>query len=425
MNDAPPPPGPAPGPLTEHHAHLLQLGRSLSMCDLSGAVSREDATERLDAHARPLPADAWVLAHGARPEAWPDPRFPGIADLDRVAGGRPLCAWCFDYHALVANTEAMRRAGVTPDSVFEHGRVVLDERGRPTGVLLEHAALELWNAVPEPNGPERAPLLLAACRHLAGLGYEEVHDLKAQPWLGAALAELDRAGELPVRVRLYALLDDLDHLHATQRSWRTDRVSLAGGKIFVDGTLNSRTAWMLRPYAEAPPGLERGLPMMTPDAIETAVRRVDALGLPLAAHAIGDGAVRALLDAVERVRPKTPGFRIEHAELVDAADTPRFAALGVIASLQPCHLLADIEALRRAVPARLGRVLPIRELIDSGLEPGRGLVFGSDVPIVRADPGDSIQAAVHRRRANTPLEQAVSPEQSVDEHAAWACFRTA
>ncbi|MCC5822133.1 MAG: amidohydrolase [Phycisphaerales bacterium] len=420
MTDAPPPTG-----LTEHHAHLLQLGRSLSMADLSKAASREDMLERLDAHARGLPPEAWLLAHAARPEAWPDPRWPGIADLDRVAGGRPLCAWCFDYHALAANTEALRRAGISPDSRFEHGRVVLDDRSQPTGVLLEHAALALWSSVPEPSESDRAPLLLAACRHLADLGYQEAHDLKAQPWLGAVLADLDRAGELPLRVRLYALLEDLDHLYATRRDWQTDRVTLAGGKIFVDGTLNSRTAWMLHPYAEAPPGLERGLPMMTPDEIETAVRRADALNLPLAAHAIGDGAVRAVLDAVERARPKAAGFRIEHAELIDAADVPRFARLGVTASLQPCHLLADIEALGRAVPDRLDRVLPIRDLLESGLTPGSGVVFGSDVPIVRADPGDSIQAAVHRRRANMSVEQAVSPEQSVDEPTAWACFRTA
>lgn len=408
--------------LIEGHCHLLQLGRSLTMADLAPAVSREHLLELLAAHARTLPPDAWLLAHAARPESWPDPRWPDLADLDRVAGDRPLCAWCFDYHAIAANTQALRRAGITPATIFEHGRVALDATGQPTGILLEHAALALWKAVPEPTESDRPRLLTAACRHLADLSFTEAHDMKAQPWLGHALAELDRAGDLPVRVRLYALLDDLDHLHATRPDWQTDRVTLAGGKIFTDGTLNSRTAWMLHPYAEAPPGLGHGLPMMPPKDIETAVRRVDALNLPLAAHAIGDGAVRATLDAIERARPKAKGFRIEHAELIDAADTPRFAALGVIASLQPCHLLADIEALHRAVPHRLDRVLPVRDLLVTGLVPGKDLVFGSDVPIVRADPMDSIQAAVHRRRSNTPPEQAVSPEQAIDESTAWACF---
>lgn len=408
--------------LVEGHCHLLQLGRSLSMVDLSAAVSREHLLELLADRARTLPADAWLLAHAARPESWPDPRWPDLADLDRVASGRPLCAWCFDYHAIAANTHALRRAGITPTTTFEHGRVVLDASGQPTGVLLEHAALALWKAVPEPAEYERPSLLIAACRHLADLGFAEAHDMKAQPWLGDALARLDRAGDLPLRVRLYALLDDLDHLHATRGDWQTDRVTLAGGKIFTDGTLNSRTAWMLHPYADAPPDLSRGLPMMSPADIKAAVRRVDTLGLPLAAHAIGDGAVRATLDAIEHARPKATGFRVEHAELIDADDIPRFAALGVTASLQPCHLLADIEALHRAVPHRLDRVLPVRDLLATGLVPGAGIVFGSDVPIVRADPSDSIRAAVHRRRANTPPEQAVSPEQAIEESTAWACF---
>lgn len=420
--DEPPATEPAATGLTEHHAHLLMLGRSLTMADLSACADRDDMLERIAAHARSLAPDAWVLAHGARPEAWPDPAWPNRDLLDSAGGGRPVCAWCFDQHALAASTAALESAGIDAGTRIDHGRVVLDGAGRPTGLLLEHAAIALWDAVPEPAPGDRPGLVRAACDHLSALGYAEVHDMKAQPWLGRVLSDLDNAGELPLSVRLYALLEDLDHLFATRRAWEGERVALAGGKIFVDGTLNSRTARVIHPYADAPDGLAHGLAMMTPDEIETAVRRVDALNLPLAAHAIGDAAVRDTLDAIERARPKARGFRIEHAELIDAADVPRFARLGVIASLQPCHLLADIEALTRALPDRLDRVLPVRELLDSGLGPGTGVVFGSDVPIVRADPGDSIQAAVHRRRANMPAEQAVSPEQSIDEPTAWACF---
>lgn len=414
---------PAPtGDLTEGHSHLLMLGQALTMADLSACASRRDMLERLAEHARTLAPDAWVLAHGARPEAWPDPGWPTRAELDHATDARPVCAWCFDYHAIVASSAALRHAGIDAGSSFEHGRVVLDDAGEPTGVLLEHAAGALWDAVPEPAPRERRGLIRAACDHLAALGYAEAHDMKSQPWLGQILADLDETGELPLRVRLYALLDDLDHLYATRREWQNDRITLGGGKIFVDGTINSRTARVIHPFADAPAGLAHGLAMMSPDEIETAVRRVDALKLPLAAHAIGDAAVRDTLDTIERARPKARGFRVEHAELIDTADIPRFAALGVIASLQPCHLLADIEALNRAVPDRLDRVLPIRDLLDSGLEPGVGVVFGSDVPIVRADPGDTIQAAVHRRRANSPPGQAVSPQQSIDEPTAWACL---
>ncbi|MFK7885034.1 MAG: amidohydrolase [Phycisphaerales bacterium] len=411
--------------LVEGHVHLLQLGRSLTMVDLSTCESAAHMVDLLAAHAQSLAADAWVLGHGARPEAWERPDWPTIERLDLAAAGRPLCAWCFDYHALVASSTALNLASINASSTFDNGRVVLDQDHHPTGLLLEHAALALWNIVPEPEPQERPGLLIAACEHLRSLGFAEVHDMKAQPWLGQALRDLDVAGRLPIRVRLYALLDDLDHLQTTRADWQNDRVLLSGGKIFTDGTLNSRTAHMLHTYADGPPEHPSGMAMMSPAQIEDAIRRVDSLGLPLAAHAIGDGAVRATLDAIEAVQPKTNGFRIEHAELIDAADIPRFALMGVIASLQPCHLLADIEALSRAVPGRLDRVLPIRELIESGLEPGKGIVFGSDVPIVRADPGDSIRAAVARRRAETPVEQAVSFAQSIDEPTAWACFARA
>jgi hypothetical protein len=162
--------------------------------------------------------------------------------------------------------------------------------------------------------------------------------------------------------------------------------------------------------------------MMTPAQIEDAVRACDAFALPIAAHAIGDASVRAVLDAIERVRPKARGQRIEHAELIDSADVPRFADLGVICSVQPCHLLADIEALTRLLPHRLDRVLPLRELIDAGCAPGELLWFGSDTPIVRPDPEDSIQAATCRRRAGAPDSEAISPEQAITPPQAWSCF---
>ena len=133
--------------------------------------------------------------------------------------------------------------------------------------------------------------------------------------------------------------------------------------------------------------------------------------------------MRAVLDALERVRPTSRGHRIEHAEVIDRDDVARIVRLrdelGLMISVQPCHLLTDIEALSRALPDRLDRVLPLRELIESGLEPGRDLLFGSDVPIVRPHPQDSIRGAVDRKRADSV---AIAPEQAISEKQAWACF---
>jgi predicted amidohydrolase YtcJ len=162
--------------------------------------------------------------------------------------------------------------------------------------------------------------------------------------------------------------------------------------------------------------------MMTPKQIDIALCACKEHRLPLASHAIGDAAVRAVLDAIERNGCNRTGCRIEHAELIDEADLRRFVDQGVIASLQPCHLLPDMEALRRAVPDRLDRVLPIRSLLKSGLAPGIELLFGSDVPIVRADAQDSIQAAVERRRSGMDESESINPDEAIDEETAWVCF---
>ena len=407
--------------LREAHAHVFQHGRSLAMVDLAACGSREQVLEALAERAR---SSSMVLAHGARPEAWEEPKWPGIEQLDRISADRPIVAWCFDYHALVANRAALVAAGIdenTPD--MPGGIIERDESGKLTGVVFEKAALRVWESVPEPGASERSAMVAAGVADLVDRhGFVEIHDLKAQAWLGQTLARVAEDFGGRVRFRIWPLLKDLPEVLATRSQWESELVSLGGAKVFVDGTLNSRTAWMLHPYADGREAFPCGTPMMTPDQIEDAVRQCEASGVPLAAHAIGDAAVRAALDVFERVGTRVPGYRIEHCELIDETDVPRFARLGVIASVQPCHLLYDIEALRRGLPHRLDRVLPLRGLIDSGLEPGRGLIFGSDVPIVRANPEDSIRAAIQRRGPVHTPEQAVGLEQRLTEAEARACF---
>jgi len=409
--------------LREAHAHIYQAGRALNMVDLAACESVEEVLEALGAcEAR----SGAVLAHGARPESWVEQRWPSADEIESVARGRVLVAWCFDYHALIASRAALRAAGIderTPDP--PGGIIERDDQGRLTGVVCESAALRVWESLPEPDAAERKRCVQAGVRALVeNHGFVEIHDLKAQRWLGGVLRSVVNELDGAVHVRIWPLLEDLDEVLETRRTWESEHVRLGGAKIFVDGTLNSRTAWMLYDYADGREDHPRGIAMMTPREIEEAVRRCDAAGVPLAAHAIGDAAVRAVLDAIERVGPSGSGFRIEHCELVDETDVPRLAELGVIASVQPCHLLYDMEALARGVPDRLDRVLPLRELIESGLKPGEGLIFGSDVPIVRADPEDSVLAAVERRRGDGPGPPPIAPSQAISREQAWECFRS-
>lgn len=347
----------------------------------------------------------------------------------------------FDHHAAAANRPALQAAGLEAGQrLGANGRVEVDDRtGRASGLLIEDAAYRVWAAAPEPSMAQRRARVRAALGHLASLGYVEVHDLHAQPWLGPLLSDLDREGLLALRVWLYPPLARFEQEAAERGRWETARVRLAGAKVFADGTLNSRTALMLHRYAEPLLGQPRGQAMLSPAALDEAIALVQRAGgdgdWPLAVHAIGDGAVRMVLDSLQRVRGGLgePGrtrsgigrHRIEHAEIVDAFDVPRFARMGVACSVQPCHLLADIEALNRFVPHRMDRVLPLRDLIDAGCRPGpEGLLWsGSDVPIVPADPGDTIQAATLRRRVGAPSEDAVAPRQAISPAEAWETLR--
>lgn len=418
-------------PLREAHAHIAQHGRAMEMVALGSCVSREACLQRL-AEAASAQRGGWILGVGVRVEGWSEPAWPSLDELDEAVGGRPCAVWSFDHHALMASSAALKAGGISPDSDDPlNGRIVRDERGRPTGVLLEAAAKLVWSAVPEPSGEDRRRQVRAAMADFARHGFVEVHDLHAPRWLGPVLAELEDAGELSLSVRVYPPLAEIEAAAEEARGWTRDRVRLAGAKLFADGTLNSRTAWMLGPYADGHPGMPCGQVMATPPEIEEAIERVRRLGLGLAVHAIGDGAVRAVLDACEHALTGRPGagrgvpgdvpiVRIEHAEVIDEADVPRFGRMGVVASVQPCHLLADIEALRRSLPHRLERVLPLRELIDAGCRPGELLWFGSDAPIVRPDPEDSVLAAVRRRREG--MTEAIAPGQAIAEAEAWMGF---
>lgn len=377
----------------------------------------------------------WTRAFGARIEGWAESRWPMLAELDAATGDTPTVVMSFDHHSALANSAALAAAKLSPGQVVPpNGLVCTNSAGRATGLLQEQAAYAAWNAAPEPTMGQRRRDVLRALKLLGAMGFDEVHDLHSQSWLGPLLGELDRAGTLRARVRLFPPASRLVEDCASRRLWESDMVRIAGGKVFADGTLNSRTALMLTPYASPLDEIgPLGKAMVSRSELNSHMRTCRELELDLAVHAIGDGAVRMVLDVWESVQTAGTknsdggkgGLRIEHCELIDEADVERFARLGVICSVQPCHLLADIEVLTRQFPRRLGRVLPLRDLIQAGLKPGRTLIFGSDAPIVRPNPEDSVLAATLRRRRDMPEALAIAPEQSIDEKTAWACFGSA
>jgi predicted amidohydrolase YtcJ len=434
-----------PTGLREAHAHIPAHGRELTTLPLAVCTSIAECLDRVRAEAARLdsvdPAGTrWLIANGVRVEAWTDRAWPTREQLDRACGNRPAALMCFDYHALLASTLAFRASGIADNAPDPAGGVIVrDAAGKPTGMLLEAACRIVREAMPQPTPSEQREITIAALRDFASHGFVEVHDLLTPDWLGSVLAQLHDDCTLQSlgvrRVYLYPLVTDLPSQHAMANSWhREGVVELGGGKVFVDGTLNSRTAWMLDPFRHPLPDHLCGTPLMSVDEIETAMRICNEYRVGFAAHAIGDAAVRAVLDAAARL-PRTKGditsprsaVRVEHCELTHPMDVPRFAELGVIASVQPCHLLYDIEVLERELPDRLPRVLPIRDWLQAGLVPGKSLVFGSDAPIVRPHPRDSVIAAVARRRTSDApggpaTQNPIAPAQAIDEATAWRAF---
>jgi len=441
-----------PFALRESHAHLLAYGQSLvtpslamcqSLAECLRLIREEAAKSKLAAPGQ----GGWVRFASAHNNIWPEARWPTPAELEAAAQGVPCVVMSFDHHTAVCNLAALDAAGLKPgQSVPTNGLVEVDEAGKFTGVLHEQAAYKVWGSGPEPTHEQMRQGLGRALASLAAMGFAEVHDMLAPPLLPQLLRELAAAGTVLPRIRMYCAPDHAEEFLRTRVHWPAG-VSFGGMKLFADGTLSSRTALMVHRYSEPLPDASRGRCMTAPGAIGQTLARCHELGVDLAVHAIGDGAVKMVLDCVERLdgqlagTPRRCRVRIEHAELVDKLDVPRFVRLKVDCSVQPCHLLCDVESLKRYVPHRLDRVLPLRELLDAGLIAGRlgmdsadetdteaicnapaGLVFGSDVPIVRAEPEDSVYAAVYRRRAGMNEAEAIAPGQAISMAEAWSCF---
>jgi predicted amidohydrolase YtcJ len=398
--------------LVDGHCHLHGLGMSLEIISLRGVRSAEEAAERVrDGAARFAPGE-WIVGRGWDQNLWTPPQFPTHATLDAVIPDRPVALRRIDGHALWANAAAMKLAGVgastrDPDG----GRVVRDASGAPTGVFVDAAMELIEHAIGGSSLETTKRRILAGAREAVAAGITGVHEMGIGDQTVRAYRELAAEGKLDVRV--YAFLDGslLEELPRREPDLDPDGAAMVvvrGIKLYADGALGSRGAWLLAPYSDDPGNT--GLVIASPAELRHAVEVTSAHGWQLAVHAIGDGANRAVLDAVEHggARTRTMRFRIEHAQVVDRADFGRFAALGVLASMQPTHATSDMGwADERLGPARLAGAYAWRSLRDAGAR----LVGGSDFPIEEVPPLHGIYAAVTRQdRAGKP-EGGWRPEQ--------------
>ncbi len=398
------------------HVHLLWWALGLERVQLDGLGRLDDALAAVAAQVSRTRPGAWVQGQGWNKNLWGG--FPTRQDLDRVAPAQPVALWSKDGHALWANSEALRRAGIdasTPDP--PGGQLLRDARGEPTGVLLEDAKALLERVIEPPDAAACEAALRRGLPLALGMGLTGAHDLGCpgvpHPTLMAAYQALERAGALPLRVTLGIPLTRLPQaVEVGLRSgFGSPTLRIGPVKIFTDGALGPQTAWLLEPYEGS---ASRGIPTIEREALVEAVRLAEENGLGVAMHAIGDQAVRLALDAVEVARasvtpaPGTPPARIEHAQLVDPADVPRFAQLGVVASMQPIHATSDmLIAERHWGPRRAGHAYAWRSLLDAGTP----LAFGTDAPVERLEPLLSLFAAVTRQRESGEPPGGWHPEQ--------------
>ncbi len=404
--------------LIDAHAHLVGLGDTLAQADLTGARSRAEVVERLKAFEKTLAPGEWLLGAGWDQNRWDNTAFPTAADLDAAFPERPVYLERIDGHAGWVNGAALRiaeKAGkpLSGDWQPEGGRILRDAAGKPTGVLVDGAASLVGAHIPAPNEAVREKRLQAAVQLAVSNGLTGVHDMGVSRGDLAVMKRLADQGKLPLRIDAYAdgnhgALDDLcaNGLYTHPGG----RLQMHGVKLFMDGALGSRGAALLADYSDDPHN--RGLLMTSPEDFEVAVRKADGCKVQVATHAIGDRGNRIVLDTYEKVLGAHKGndhrWRVEHAQVVTLEDIPRFARLGVIASMQPTHATSDMGwAEQRVGPERIKGAYAWQRYLHSGAR----LALGSDFPVEQVDPRLGLYAAVTRQDRDGRPPGGWQPEQ--------------
>jgi predicted amidohydrolase YtcJ len=375
--------------LIDAHIHLDGLAERHLTVDLTRAKSREDALGRVARWARGLSRNAWVVGSGWYNDLWPDASFPSRRDLDRAAAGRPVYLRRKDGHSAWVSSAALAAAHIDRSTKDAPGAVIdRDDLGEPTGILREEAMGLVADRVPAPSDAGWDAAMRRALQALVRLGLTGVHSMDG-PRGFASLQRLHARGKLPIRVTYNLPLAELRHAErmGVRSGWGDEWLRFWGVKAFLDGSLGSRTAEMLDGSGTAR--------LLQPELLDMVDRCIRA-ELNVCLHAIGDGAVRRALDALEPHRSAWSRWRprIEHAQCVHPDDVPRFASIGVIASMQPIHAVADRELADEHWPSRTQDAYAWRSLERAGAR----LAFGSDAPVETADPLAGIEAATTWRR---------------------------
>jgi predicted amidohydrolase YtcJ len=412
--------------LIDAHGHVMNLGFQAMQLDLSDTRSLEEAQARIAAWAAANPSPRWIVGRGWNQERWGLGRFPTAADIDAVVADRPVWLVRVDGHAGWANSRAMEEAGVTRASVSPPGGRIETANRQPTGIFIDAAMPLVSRALPGPQPRDRDRALQLAQRIMLENGLTAVADMgtSVEDWL--TMRRAGDAGRLDVRILSYSSnVEPLLAVAGTQPTpWLYgNRLRMVGVKLYSDGALGSRGAWLKQPYRDAPG--ERGLAFLSDSALRNLMSRAAMDGFQVAVHAIGDAANAQLLDAIEELSETYQGdrrWRVEHAQIVDPADLPRFGRHGIIASMQPVHQTSDMHmAEARMGLDRLGGAYAWASMIAHGVP----LAFGSDFPVEHPNPFHGLAVAVSRQDEDGLPPAGWLPQERVSLRQALAGFTTA
>lgn len=410
--------------MIDSHGHVMGLGFSALTLDLTDTKSLAEALAKVAAYAKANPDRPWILGRGWNQELWPEKRFPTAAELDAVVGDRPVWLERVDGHAGWANTRALAAANVTALTKAPAGGSI--ERlagGKPAGVLVDNATELVGKAVPAPRPEDRDLALAKAQEILLGRGVTAIADMGTTIEDWQAFRRAGDNGSLRVRIMSYAMgTDNMALIGGPGPSpWLyDDKLRLNGVKLYSDGALGSRGASLKAPYSDAP--TVKGLRVTGDTQLKNFMSRAALDHFQVAIHAIGDEANAAALTAIEDMNQTYTGdrrWRIEHAQILDPADIPRFAKAGVIASMQPVHQTSDrLMAEARLGPNRLTGAYAWASLAASGAK----LAFGSDVPVELADPWAGLAAAISRTGPDGQPLGGWQPQERVSRELALAAY---
>ncbi|MCL6699420.1 amidohydrolase family protein [Sphingomonas sp. NSE70-1] len=403
--------------LIDAHGHVTALGFAALQLDLTGTTSIEDLQSRLKAYAAANPDARWILGRGWNQELWTEKRFPTSADLDAVVSDRPVWLGRVDGHAAIANSAAMQAAGFALNTQAPSGGRI------ENGLFVDAAMSMIESRIPAPTPAEQDAALAAAQRLMLSNGLTTAADMGTTPDEWLAMNRAGKANALNVRVLSYA--GGIPGMRAINSGKPTgwlynDRLHLGGVKLYADGALGSRGAWLKHPYHDKVD--TRGLQFLTDAQMLEQANAAASGGYQLAIHAIGDAANAQVISTYEKISAtygKDRRWRIEHFQIADPVDIPRLKSAGIIASMQPTHQTSD----RLMAEARLGHDRLKGAYAWQTVEKlGIPIAFGSDFPVESPNPFPGLAAAVSRQDMNAQPPGGWIPEERVTFEQALAGF---